>query len=717
LSGKDGNSAFKSMSTWNRDTSPFVVVRHVATHDVTDDQITHALEKDSIKSLRDLSRNFLSVAKFVPEDAQDDVLIEIFAALKCDVQTPEQVLGGKLCYDKTCISDKPLALYTPEAVSVRPNAAPDRTPNFTLVHGPSGSGKTIFAMECLPEWIFPGAISEKKSFRVHLKAVTLLGDDPKSDCDLPALVAGYVHEQITALLPNFDGVSPLNLFLHVTIDEAGRDDYKHFLDTAGKIEAIVTALTNMHRYKFQQGVHVTVTGTSLEISTKSIDSNLDTVKYHMQPWTLDNFHAFLDKSKRVDKGAIKTIITRFPILEDLTTNARCSYFLVDSMPNITATDMKRWRRYVDISVSNVTQRYVHSNGLAILSTPDQKLKVAQAAFKAINDAIKQPKMAAFPNFNYMQDKALRGVAQSLLQINLEIRNDKAIFMDQGKYSVSMTPAIAVVLAELLDEDAAISWDWQGFESTAALGEWKRMITAAQEPNFLNRFGIIHMATPVPAGNAETSFTLPFVNSLTVLVNGPRAQYADVIAPFRLVQAKFSKDRSNEKRLQFEKELGKMGLANGTKYQLQQAVTSALYVMWQRPYANRAKTDSADPSRLPFLKKERCEHYPFQTMLSGYFTLHQEVNFCIEGANVTPVDEGAHLFKKKPINVLELFTQQQPITALFVTNAASFVLEKDGEVLITIERDDVDWQGILKEPLPQHMVETLRKNVEVRFMFY
>jgi hypothetical protein len=67
--------------------------------------------------------------------------------------------------------------------------------------------------------------------------------------------------------------------------------------------------------------------------------------------------------------------------------------------------------------------------------------------------------------------------------------------------------------------------------------------------------------------------------------------------------------------------------------------------------------------------------------------------------------------------LEEFSEKMPVTALFVTNVKSFVLKHKGKALFTISRSDVDWQGILKETLPEYLAGDLRKHVDVRFMFY
>jgi hypothetical protein len=128
----------------------------------------------------------------------------------------------------------------------------------------------------------------------------------------------------------------------------------------------------------------------------------------------------------------------------------------------------------------VATRYIASNGLAILYTDDRKLLVAQAAWKASEDAMREPELAAFPNFLDIQDESLRNIAQSLLDIPVEIRAGEPIIMGQDKYLVSMTSVIAVVLADLLDENANVFCDWEGFELTAALGEWNMVILETRE---------------------------------------------------------------------------------------------------------------------------------------------------------------------------------------------------------------------------------------------
>jgi hypothetical protein len=604
-----------------------------------------------------------------------------------------------------------------------------------------------------------------------------------------------VEDIILSFIPEYDTstVIPINLSLFVVIDEAGSPRYKPFFGFEREILKLVTALENMSKYSFKKGVHVTLTGTGLEILTKSIDSTVSTIKFHMKPWMSTQFHALLANMKREDDVMVKGIVERFPILKNLTTNARCAYYLVNTMPNLTHVLEQRWTDYVAASVSDAAQCYIETNGLKNLRGSEKgKFTVAQEAFKILNDAMDHPSTPIFPKFN-IQNARLLSLTLCLLDINVEEKTAGAEFTSENiLYSVSMSPAISIVLAELLCENPVICWDWQGMEATAALGEWKRMITNMDVSEFTSACGVIRMWSPVPAGGAKVRFTLPVVNRKIVILNGPAAVYADVMAPFRLVKAIFSSKDFVTLKVDFETEMDEMGLTSNPTYRLQQAVTSALYVMWSMLYSTVNAIDdrgglfadldgfeeAQERTNVPTSKKEakegaRCEHYPYQALLSNCTTSHETASFIIEDGNrnvlVDDGDVGAtKVLKRRQIKVWEEFTSQNAVTAVFVTNAESLVLEKkEPEVEpaaqdeqpagggsepakkrakgggqqqnqkrkrppaktnksveekyppFSIQRKDVDWRGILKmdKQLPDYLVCNLRKNVEVRFLFY
>jgi hypothetical protein len=538
----------------------------------------------------------------------------------------------------------------------------------------------------------------------------------------------------------------IDLILYVIIDEAGRTVYKRYFDDAAKIIHLVNGLKNMEHYKFSN-VHVTVTGTALEASTQTIDSVVDTVKYRMQPWSSNNFRALLGNMKRTDKNALFTMVERFPILRSLRTNARCAFYLATSMVDLTLVTEQQWADQVKAAVAKVALKYIKSSGLAHVTSLGDKFTVAQQAFKALNEAMRDPTAAVFPSFGHIDDATLRSAIQSLLDVNVETKNGKPKLM-KGSYSVSMSPAITIVLAESLCQKARVSWNWQRWESTAALGEWKKLITDMDAGDFTSACGINYLSKPIPFESAKFRFSLPLAGKTAVFLNGPRASYADVIAPFRLLQAKFSVDVNTDLPFDFTAELGKMGLTNGRGKRLNQAVTSALYKMWQQKLPAGSDRDKGqfesldcynDTTGLVEESPEalRCEHYPYETLLSGYTPVRKMASFIIRNPQakdrkswepgdinkVLPHENDVEAKKliesvnEKQIMILEEFTEELPVTAVFVTNVKSLILKDGTTSHITISREDVDWQGVPTTPLPAALVRGLRKHVEVRFMFY
>ncbi len=86
---------------------------------------------------------------------------------------------------------------------------------------------------------------------------------------------------------------------------------------------------------------------------------------------------------------------------------------------------------------------------------------------------------------------------------------------------------------------------------------------------------------------------------------------------------------------------------------------------------------------------RCEHYPYQTLLSDCTPALQTASFTIEdeNPNVLPDDgdvEATELIKKRQIKVWKEFTSQYAVTAVFVTNAKSLVLGDEEPVVQQVD---------------------------------
>ncbi len=60
------------------------------------------------------------------------------------------------------------------------------------------------------------------------------------------------------------------------------------------------------------------------------------------------------------------------------------------------------------------------------------------------------------------------------------------------------------------------------------------------------------------------------------MNGDKAGYAVVIAPYHLVQAKYTVDNSKTQDLDIQTKMNKMGLTNSSKHLLNQFLTDVIY---------------------------------------------------------------------------------------------------------------------------------------------
>ncbi len=333
--------------------------------------------------------------------------------------------------------------------------------------------------------------------------------------------------------------------------------------------------------------------------------------------------------------------------------------------------------------------------------------------KTVDKASKNPNHAFIPKFEALETDELRSIASCLIGVNVETKKGKETFMKDKTLSVSMSPAVAIVLANLLNAEAISARGWQKFESTITLCEWKWMVAHSTTiPSSVNRT-ILELRAPVPMKRHQGTkrgfdINVPVVNRFTVVLNGPRAPYADVIAPFRLVQAKFSEKVDDQpKDLDLLHELGKMGLTTNSEWRLQQALTSVFHTMWE----SEEEVASATEDRLDCSPDVMNAYYPYSSLLVRWIhEKHPEINlnFVIRSDSVTMIEQ-----EERQVKVLK--DLDPPITAVFATNCKEFVLEGSK---IHIGPSDVDWEGNLtpEKKLPPHVLRCLRKNVLIRFIF-
>ncbi len=213
---------------------------------------------------------------------------------------------------------------------------------------------------------------------------------------------------------------------------------------------------------------------------------------------------------------------------------------------------------------------------------------------------------------------------------------------------------------------------------------------------IGRYERLRHYVPTNSGSGRRSsvrFTFPVVDRSTVLVNGPAAAsmspYANVIAPFRLVQAKLSIDTNQDVYyLCLSEELGNLGLTLNPALRLEQAVTSVLYKMWQQHSVSAKRSSGPLMVRWGSYEGPRCVYYPFDTLLAGDTSVYKTASFIvndekglvsdgIDGDVLLPDDhdvEATQLVNNvdgKRIMILEEFSATLPVTAVFVTKRQEF----------------------------------------------
>jgi hypothetical protein len=474
-------------------------------------------------------------------------------------------------------------------------------------------------------------------------------------------------------------------------------------------------------FTFLKSIHLTVVGSCLETQTDYGGSVVEHTEYYMQPWKLEHFNYMVNASASTHQQQIQAAVNQCPILQSLISNARCASYVLSVMgqPLLRGANAKSSSNIV---VPSVTEKYIASTGLKKLKSAADKWAVARSVFSEITKAATNPKDAFFPKCDELETEELRSTAISLLDVHVTAsQTDGLRFIGERRISVTISPAVALVLVTLLNEKASFSWDWHAFESTVAMCEWQRMVHSnGGTPNHVGRT-ILDLPSPFPYvvvdadEEDDIEFTVPIFSRFTVVSNTWNTAYADVVAPFRLVKARYSATGAVQY-LDLYEELSQLGLTRDPNWQLQQAVTSVLFKMWDKD-AGTSSTTKVEIGRTGDNQNGYCL---FNSMVNRW--IHEKpaelVCHLKQSSNSVKVVGDETQFEVK---VLEAFDEEHPVSAIFVTNSKQFdVTVGTGPMSNTtmqVGREDVDWEGKLTaKVLPDDLVSSLRENVEIRFMF-
>jgi hypothetical protein len=499
------------------------------------------------------------------------------------------------------------------------DGAPDsRSMALCFVTGSSGSGKTFFSLSALRE--FRNDLGNPLSLVLYLRA-GILKVDYSDVGSAPGAIVRAVQTLLNKYLTrsrkrkvDFRRGEKLAMHVCLVLDECSAPRVGPFFehDNMSTIQELIAMLES----EVADSVTLVAAGTGTLGST--YDSTKEAHFFRMKQWGPEDLRSVLghfQAKRRMGKVTTDTLhlkahettdtlanaINAHPWLAALTTNGRSTYFLCDTVANLSQQFPGRkvsW--YVALGewtpslVERVLYRYTSSNGLYDLEA-GAKATVAALAFGALDRATS---VAALPDFGGL-DASERRAVELLLESNVVVADDRTPRLLSGEaLSVSVTPAVTVVLYGMVGITARTVAGWKAEEQGAALFAARRWILhqlreyearaaaaldADSQQHLELKWGFGTLLTKLRLLRLERPFrhingncTFPMVTKNHVLVNGDKASCADVIAPYTFLQCMYSADSDQHLLVDLAHELSKCGLLHGSDDRL----LRGLFAVWR-----------------------------------------------------------------------------------------------------------------------------------------
>lgn len=497
----------------------------------------------------------------------------------------------------------------------------DRTTRLCFVTGTSGSGKSFFAMGALRKFLLDPD-SKLPAVVLYLHAGKLSVGTEGIDFSDRSGAVGHLVEAIQRLLAlaiwnKFQKTwdprrEKLAMHVCMVFDEASAHGLCRFFDDATGTAPLLQALSE----HLAESVTMVVVGTGL--LGESFDSKKEVYFFRMTQWGLGDLRKVLDRAAMNVELVLKAgesvetlteAIHSHPLLAALATIGRPAYFLVKTIASLSrrfAARKEPWHitlgLWLPSLVDEIVGEYMGSNGIKDLAE-SERCRVAAWIFWCLAST----RGENLPEFDGLGVKE-RNTATLLVQLNVQWVGKKIKLLPNENFPVTVSPAISIILFSMLGVTARMMSSWRSEEEVAALyaiRHWtlQRMqeyVVEKLQP-IQKRFGretetlhvferrLVDCGTfddyALAVAQAEDAVKLriknlrlfhlnrrnqrndggiwiPLVPMDSVLVNGDNAAFADVIAPYSLLQAKYSINPQGTLRVDLAKELGKAGLLNG-----------------------------------------------------------------------------------------------------------------------------------------------------------
>jgi hypothetical protein len=329
-----------------------------------------------------------------------------------------------------------------------------------------------------------GPSNQSKALTIHFKTITaydLMREevfDKFSDA-VASLVELKINEKLSTISWKDYNRKWLDLYLHVIIDDAGGDKFKEFFRDSHDLSCIIDAVKHQMSFKFKKPARLTLVGTCLEIDLPYHGGSiLECTKYYMQPLTGENIRALTHNAiiEYCNEKTVLKIINRHPLLKSLTSNMRCASYLLNLMKDPSFRQLADTEDFLNLAISKVAGSFIAASELKNVNAPADRVAIARYVFTVIDKASKDPGRLFFPKFDELETETLRSAATCVLDVNLHLEDRSPVLVMKKKASISISPALALILFILVNEKASTSsWDWKPFENKGALRDWQQTI--------------------------------------------------------------------------------------------------------------------------------------------------------------------------------------------------------------------------------------------------
>ena len=702
-------------------------------------------EEKRISTLDTIRRNHgLSVVVKITEA----LISEINEPLGDEARLDGHLLGveGQRLTKETTEQDK----FVRDAVSVKnPHRQVARLgQDIRLVLGPSGSGKTIYALnelalkedeeqiDCPSErvCVYFSLQNHTPDEREQQKTKAAAMDDS---------IASDIQKMTTAAIKSFLGKSrddepgeksiQLKMLLSVVLDEAAA-----FGPLMGKKEVLSSIFSQLRTVASH--VRLIVVGTGMDGIAVGLSSSTDVLKYRMQPWDEGKLQSAVAGRGRSSVETRKRVeaISSSPILRKMITNARSAILTYESVAQINtgyfSVDLKG---FIASIVHVVLGRYIARNGISGLDD-SQRRRLAYTLFHELKEAneSEQPRFPVLAKLEGCDAERIKRQALGLLDVHVESQAGVFAFLDDHKVSVSVTPAMSMLLYSLVGVEATVYDSWEGLEAVAGLHAVYLEVLSNTNTE-TKGVRLARLTRPIPAPSATKNFCIPSPNDTpTVYINGEKAPFFDAISVNRGLQSKYSKGGENieinlaeelqkgglvKERLQLN---GKTGQKSQKTFDMGKAVMASFLRSWSsssnQEDLSGSSAEAADPS--PSDGNESTKVFSPAFLLPRSATAEVEVDPYSIICKIT--DDGIFYCS---VNQQELKLTdplfKETFTMIFLTNAKSISLKGNGSdgLPLKLLEDEIDRNGKVsgeKDEVFASLIRNLnlRDNVEIRFAF-